>query len=92
MWGDGIVPVPCAHLEGAHQLTLDGVYHSPVGAHDTPEPSTGKSGTASGGPRLWYGSTSVLEQWVDLLSCEEAEIRDGEVEVGGLVEQMVEAS
>jgi hypothetical protein len=33
-WGDGVVPVPSAHLEGALQLTLDGVYHSPLGAED----------------------------------------------------------
>lgn len=32
VWGDGIVPLPTAMLEGALQLTLDGVYHSPLGA------------------------------------------------------------
>lgn len=36
VWGDGVVPVPAAHLEGALQLTLDGVYHSPLGAVDEP--------------------------------------------------------
>eukprot|EP00884_Botryococcus_braunii_P005659 jgi/Botrbrau1/15094/Bobra.0255s0007.1 len=34
VWGDGIVPLPAAHLEGAEQITLEGVYHSPVGAKD----------------------------------------------------------
>ncbi|KAI3434819.1 hypothetical protein D9Q98_002876 [Chlorella vulgaris] len=33
-WGDGVVPVPSAHLEGALQITLDGAYHSPLGAED----------------------------------------------------------
>jgi pimeloyl-ACP methyl ester carboxylesterase len=33
-WGDGVVPVPSAHLEGALQLTLEGVYHSPLGAEE----------------------------------------------------------
>ncbi len=33
-WGDGVVPVPAAHLKGALQLTLEGVYHSPLGAEE----------------------------------------------------------
>jgi pimeloyl-ACP methyl ester carboxylesterase len=28
-WGDGITPIPAAHLKGAENLTLDGVNHSP---------------------------------------------------------------
>jgi triacylglycerol esterase/lipase EstA (alpha/beta hydrolase family) len=28
-WGDGITPIVAAHLEGATNLTLDGVMHSP---------------------------------------------------------------
>lgn len=28
-WGDGITPVTAAHLDGAINLTLDGVWHSP---------------------------------------------------------------
>jgi hypothetical protein len=36
-WGDGVVPVPSAHLEGAEQITLEGVYHSPLGASDGPK-------------------------------------------------------
>jgi hypothetical protein len=32
-----VVPVPSAHLEGAEQLTLEGVYHSPLGASDGPK-------------------------------------------------------
>jgi len=34
VWGDGVVPVPAAHLEGALQITLDGVYHSPLGSEE----------------------------------------------------------
>jgi hypothetical protein len=32
VWGDGIVPIPSAHLDGAINLDLEGVYHSPLGA------------------------------------------------------------
>ena len=28
-WGDGITPVAAAHLDGANNVTLDGVWHSP---------------------------------------------------------------
>jgi hypothetical protein len=49
VWGDGIVPVSIAHLEGSRELTLEGVYHSPLGA---------------GEGRPWYGTPGVLEQWV----------------------------
>ncbi len=31
VWGDFIVPVPAAHLPGATNLDLDGVFHSPLG-------------------------------------------------------------
>ncbi len=30
LWGDGLVPVESALLEGAEELVLDGVYHAPV--------------------------------------------------------------
>ena len=39
-WGDGITPIPSAHLAGATNLTLDGVEHSPRASGDwygTPE-------------------------------------------------------
>jgi hypothetical protein len=32
VWGDGIVPLPSAHLDSATNVDLDGVYHSPLGA------------------------------------------------------------
>ncbi|WOL17404.1 hypothetical protein Cni_G26196 [Canna indica] len=50
VWGDGVVPEVSAHLEGALNISFDGVYHSPVGSDDTLRP--------------WYGSPSVLEKWV----------------------------
>ena len=52
VWGDGITPTEWALLPGAEHVTLDDVFHSPVGA---------------GPGRLWYGSEGVLEQWVDYL-------------------------
>ena len=51
VWGDGIVPVETAHLPGAHQVDLDGVYHSPIGR----------------GERPWYGTPGTLEIWVDMI-------------------------
>lgn len=33
-WGDGVVPVMSAHLDGAIQVTLKGIYHSPLGADE----------------------------------------------------------
>ncbi|KAF7845075.1 GPI inositol-deacylase PGAP1-like protein [Senna tora] len=53
VWGDGVVPEVSAHLEGALNISLDGVYHSPVGSDDELRP--------------WYGSPSVLEKWVEHL-------------------------
>lgn len=50
VWGDGVVPEVSAHLEGALNISLDGVYHSPVGSDDTSRP--------------WYGSPAVVENWV----------------------------
>ncbi|TVU33549.1 hypothetical protein EJB05_25373 [Eragrostis curvula] len=50
VWGDGVVPEMSAHLEGALNISFDGVYHSPVGSDDEQRP--------------WYGSPAILEQWV----------------------------
>lgn len=49
-WGDGVVPEISAHLEGALNMSLEGVYHSPVGSDDVRRP--------------WYGSPEVVKQWV----------------------------
>lgn len=50
-WGDGVTPVDAAHLEGATNLTFDGVWHSP------PE----RRGADLHKP--WYGTEQVLAQW-----------------------------
>ncbi|MCD7446886.1 hypothetical protein HAX54_018857 [Datura stramonium] len=50
VWGDGVVPEVSAHLKGALNVTLDGVYHSPVGSDDATRP--------------WYGSPAVVQQWI----------------------------
>ncbi|PNT65799.1 hypothetical protein BRADI_3g02817v3 [Brachypodium distachyon] len=50
VWGDGVVPEVSAHLEGALNISFDGVYHSPVGSDDEERP--------------WYGSPAILQQWV----------------------------
>jgi pimeloyl-ACP methyl ester carboxylesterase len=52
VWGDGITPTEWALLPGAEHVTLEDVFHSPVG---------------SGPDRRWYGSAGVLEQWVQYL-------------------------
>jgi len=51
-WGDGITPVDWALLPGAQHVTLEGCYHTPLGA---------------GPERPWYGSAALLPQWVGLL-------------------------
>jgi len=33
-WGDGITPVESAHLEGAENITLEGILHSPRGGRN----------------------------------------------------------
>ncbi|KAG6423267.1 hypothetical protein SASPL_113658 [Salvia splendens] len=50
VWGDGVVPEVSAHLKGALNISLDGVYHSPVGSEDETRP--------------WYGSPAVVQQWI----------------------------
>ncbi|KAL0425519.1 UNVERIFIED_CONTAM: hypothetical protein Sradi_1086700 [Sesamum radiatum] len=50
VWGDGVVPEMSAHLDGALNISLDGVYHSPVGSDDETRP--------------WYGSPAIVEQWI----------------------------
>ncbi|XP_077238835.1 alpha/beta-Hydrolases superfamily protein [Tasmannia lanceolata] len=50
VWGDGVVPEVSAHLEGALNISFEGVYHSPVGSDDQLRP--------------WYGSPAVLAKWV----------------------------
>lgn len=53
VWGDGVVPEVSAHLEGALNVSLDGVYHSPVGSDDASRP--------------WYGSPEIVKKWINHL-------------------------
>ncbi|KAH0937068.1 hypothetical protein HID58_004529 [Brassica napus] len=46
VWGDGVVPEVSAHLEGALNVSFEGVYHSPVGSDDATRP--------------WYGSPHLV--------------------------------
>lgn len=46
VWGDGVVPVVSAHLEGARNITLENCYHSPLGAVDGTD---SKNNSRSGG-------------------------------------------
>ena len=50
-WGDGITPISAAHLEGAENVTLKGVNHSP----------------SPNGDRVWYGSEEIFESWASYL-------------------------
>ncbi|CAK0738527.1 hypothetical protein CVIRNUC_001055 [Coccomyxa viridis] len=70
VWGDGITPVPAAHLEGAEQITLDGVYHSPLGG---------------GTSRPWYGSPDIIDQWLRVVYDGKELDTDFQVEVGDMV-------
>ncbi|AFY75303.1 PGAP1-like protein [Synechococcus sp. PCC 7502] len=48
-WGDGIIPIECAHLAGAENLVLEGANHSP------------KAGLWYGSPELVHKWASYLE-------------------------------
>ena len=50
--GDGVIPMSAAHLEGALQVTLDGVLHS-----------INEAGTTLPTER-WYGSEAVVDRWL----------------------------
>lgn len=76
-----------AHLEGAQQITIEGCYHSPLGAEDgralesvqlssdDGEAAAVAAVEAGAGrqPRLWYGSHSLIGEWVHVLGQPEAE-------------------
>lgn len=58
VWGDGITPVPSAHLPGSKKIELENVYHSPVGTTEEKDDEDEKSG------RHWYGSKIILKKWI----------------------------
>ena len=57
--GDGIIPVATSQLPGATDVVLDGVRHSNF------VPTIQKSLKL---PVKWYGSSDVVEQWIDCLN------------------------
>ncbi|CAL8463623.1 g3157 [Coccomyxa elongata] len=75
VWGDGITPLPAAHLQGAEQITLDGVYHSPLGA-------------GADGSRPWYGSPRVIERWIRVVYDDKELDENYSVEVGDMVQHV----
>lgn len=66
VWGDGVVPLPSAHLEGALNIDLESVYHSPLGSVDGISSSEEEEEQQGGRP--WYGSPNILDQWVSLVA------------------------
>jgi hypothetical protein len=63
VWGDAITPVETAHLAGAAQVTLDGIFHGPLGASPDPEEGAVVEGVSVSGQRYWYGSAPVIDRW-----------------------------
>jgi triacylglycerol esterase/lipase EstA (alpha/beta hydrolase family) len=55
-WGDGVTPIAAAHMEGAVNLVLDNVQHSP------------RRSQSDGTPHAWYGSPAPLSQWLPYLA------------------------
>ena len=54
-WGDGVTPIEAAHLDGAKNLTFEDVLHSP------------NSKRQAGEQHFWYGTRSIVKQWVATL-------------------------
>ena len=55
---------------GAEQITLDGVYHSPLGG---------------GTSRPWYGSPEIIDQWLRVVYDGKELDKDFQVEIGDMV-------
>jgi len=62
MRGDGVIPIEFAHLEGAKQVTLEGVGHS-INEAGTTSPS-----------KKWYGSEEVVDSWLEFCGIEREEL------------------
>jgi pimeloyl-ACP methyl ester carboxylesterase len=56
-WGDGVIPIESAHLQGATNLILENVRHSP-------RPSLYRQGKA----HCWYGSEDIVPYWMKYLA------------------------
>ena len=55
---------------GAKQVTLEGVYHSPLGSSEAKGESPG---------RPWYGSGAILDQWIAEVVRDASELVDYKV-------------
>ena len=71
--------LPCWYA-GAEQITLEGVYHSPLGSVAAPEGGD-MPGKAAG--RVWYGSPQILEAWLPHIL--DDNLQSFQVEVGDMV-------
>jgi hypothetical protein len=82
-WGDFIVPVASAHLPGAINVDLDGIFHSPLGAklpflgcallHARTRlllvsPPALLTSPRRRRRRPWYGSPGVVDRWLHHLT------------------------
>lgn len=64
--GDGVVPISYAHLDGATQINLPGIFHSVnVGDHDDYSALLIILLYASQAPDQWYGSETTIDLWHD---------------------------
>ena len=77
-----VLIVQCTCLLGALQITLEDVYHSPVGSRD---------GTGDQKGRLWYGSEPVLDQWFQHLVEETVSKDSGVVDMSEIMDATVPA-
>ncbi|KAF6251645.1 hypothetical protein COO60DRAFT_596307 [Scenedesmus sp. NREL 46B-D3] len=64
VWGDFIVPVPSAHLEGAINVDIDDCFHSPLGTK-----------LKFFGP--WYGSDEMVDQWMHYVTDDWGSLQPG---------------
>ncbi len=57
-WGDGITPIEAAHLDGATNLILNNVQHSP----------SSSASVKQGKNHCWYGSPEIVSEWIQYLA------------------------
>jgi hypothetical protein len=65
VWGDFIVPVQTAHLEGAINVDIEDCFHSPLG-----------SKLPIFGP--WYGSEEMVGRWMHYVTDEWSTLQPGD--------------
>jgi hypothetical protein len=70
VWGDFIVPVAAAHLDGAINIDIEDCFHSPLGAD-----------LSFFGP--WYGSPQMVDQWVHYVTDDWASLQPGTYDAEG---------